>query len=421
MLYDLICYERWGSDTLVVRDGLLRTRIFAEDLFVRLYDLMKAAIEKKRRDRKRHVFLVGIAKHSRIIERYRLAMAVGDVFPAGQPCYVPVPPELQVKVYEFADYIRSPEDDDADKKKRKFNMGAMYLVRFGKQPFDPLWTMDLLQCQAPQAQQVFGSLLADAELGFPGALLPALPAGGGPLRTGSGPGPGDPAERAMEEAIREQISADRRHVFDAQRLAPADPAAGEISVTLFEKAQVVGSFLGFSEGGLEFHADLILPYRNYFQSSPMHGQFVLVALENDAEAIVGRITTISAQGRLVSPAGEDYALRQQREDRPVPEDLRDQFLKYRVNIRILGVLRSRDGDKPPLFVPSHRRLPHVGAKVAFLSGELLRHVAGATADGPHAVELGFLALGEFVYAGHDARVGDDERLQVRDPAILPAL
>jgi hypothetical protein len=81
-------------------------------------------------------------------------------------------------------------------------------------------------------------------------------------------------------------------------------------VTLFEKSQVVGSFLGFSAGGLEFHADLILPYRNYFQSSPMHGQFVLVALENDAEAIVGRITTISAQGRLVSPAGEDYALRQ---------------------------------------------------------------------------------------------------------------
>ncbi len=72
-------------------------------------------------------------------------------------------------------------------------------------------------------------------------------------------------------------------------------------MTLFEKAQVVGSFLGFSAGGLEFHADLILPYRSYFQSSPMHGQFVLVALENDTEAIVGRITTISAQGRLVSP------------------------------------------------------------------------------------------------------------------------
>jgi hypothetical protein len=190
-------------------------------------------------------------------------------------------------------------------------------------------------------------------------------------------------------------------------------------VTLFDKAQVVGTFLGFSEGGLEFHADLILPYQNYFQSSPMHGQFVLVALENEAEAILGRITTISAQGRLISSAGEDYALRQQRENRPIPEDLRDQFLKYRVDIRILGVLRYRGGDKPPVFVPSHRRLPHVGAKVAFLSDDLLRHVAGATVDGRHAVELGFLALGEFVYAGQDPRVGDDERLQVRDPAVLP--
>jgi len=190
-------------------------------------------------------------------------------------------------------------------------------------------------------------------------------------------------------------------------------------MTLFEKGQVVGTFLGFSAGGLEFHADLILPYRSYFQSSPMHGQFVLVALENDAEAILGRVTTIAAQGRLLSPAGEDYALRQQREDRAVPEDLREQFLKYRVNIRILGVLRAREGDRPPVFVPSHRRLPHVGAKVAFPSGDLLRHIAGATADGPHAVELGFLALGEFVYAGQDFRVGDDERLQLRDPAVRP--
>jgi hypothetical protein len=225
VLYDLICYERWGSDTLVIRDGLLRTKIFAEDLFVRLYGLMKTAIERNRRERKRRIFLVGIAKHSRVIERYRLAMAVEDVFPAGQPCYVPVPQELQIKVYDWADYVRSPEDDDSDKEKRKYNMGAMYLVRFGKRSSDPVWTMDLLQFQAPQAQQVFGSLLADAELGFPVPCYPHC------LQE---------ADRyaqvvdldlailqgALEEAVREQIRADRRHVFDAQRLSPADPAAG---------------------------------------------------------------------------------------------------------------------------------------------------------------------------------------------------
>lgn len=190
-------------------------------------------------------------------------------------------------------------------------------------------------------------------------------------------------------------------------------------MTLFDDAQVVGTFLGFSEGGLEFHADLILPYRNEFQSVPMHGQFVLVALENDDEAVLGRITTISAQGRLVSGAGQDYAIRQQRENRPVPEDLRDQFLKYQVDIRILGVIRRRGDDQEPVFVASHRRLPHVGAKVAFLGDNLLRQVSGAAAKGPNAVEIGFLAFGEFVHAGPDIRVGNDVRLQIQDPAVLP--
>jgi hypothetical protein len=225
VLYDLIRYERWGSDTLVIRDGLLRTRIFAGELFVRLYKLMKTAIEEKWRQHKRHIFLVGIAKHSRIIERYRLAMAVEDVFPAGQPCYAPVPPELQAKVYDWAEYVSQAGDDHAGQEKPRFNMGAMYLVRFGGQAFDPVWTADLLQFQAPRAQQVFGSLLADAEVGFPVPCYPHC------LQQADGYAQVvdlDLAilQRALEEAVREQIRADRRHVFDAQRLSPADPAAG---------------------------------------------------------------------------------------------------------------------------------------------------------------------------------------------------
>jgi hypothetical protein len=190
-------------------------------------------------------------------------------------------------------------------------------------------------------------------------------------------------------------------------------------VSLFYRDRIVGTFLGFSEGGLEFHAELVLPYRSDFQSTAMHGQFVLVALENDNEAVLGRITTIAAQGRLVTPSGEDYAIRAVREERAIPENLRDQYLKYRVDIRILGVLRLPGGDKPPVFVASHRRLPHVGAKVAFLSDELLCQVAGATIEGKGTAELGFLALGEFVYVGDDRRAGDLEWLQPRSPAVIP--
>lgn len=183
---------------------------------------------------------------------------------------------------------------------------------------------------------------------------------------------------------------------------------------LFPKDKVAGAFLGFSEGGLEFHADLMLPYQSEYQKTPMHGQFLLVALEHDDEAVLGRITSMSAQGRLASSAGEDFALRAIGDDREIPEDLRANYLKYRVNIRVLGVVKVVEGSLK--FVPSHRRLPHVGSKVAFLSDEVIREVAGHNLEG---ADLGFFALGECVYSGSDPRVELRPGAQALYPAVVP--
>ena len=162
---------------------------------------------------------------------------------------------------------------------------------------------------------------------------------------------------------------------------------------LFPTDQVVGIFRGFQQGGLEFHADLVLPYRNDFQSIPMHGQFVLVQLETPDEAVLGRIASFSSDGKLSFGPGEEFNIRAVRENRPIPEDLREQYLRYRVSIRVLGVLRN--GGSEPTFVPSHRRLPHVGSKVAFPSIDILRNIAGHDAEG---ALIGHLAFGEYVYA-----------------------
>jgi DNA helicase HerA-like ATPase len=184
---------------------------------------------------------------------------------------------------------------------------------------------------------------------------------------------------------------------------------------LFTRATTVGIFRGFSEGGLEFHADLVLPYRNEFQSAPMHGQFLIVQLEHEGEAVLGRITSILSQGRLASPAGEDYGIRAVADDRPIPEDLREQYLKYQVDMRVLGVLRLVED--AVVFAASHRRLPHVGSKVAFLTDELLREVAGHNiAD---AAELGHLALGEFIFSGDDRRLKVESWMQIRNPIVIP--
>lgn len=169
-------------------------------------------------------------------------------------------------------------------------------------------------------------------------------------------------------------------------------------IKLFPDDKIVGIFKGFSEGGLEFHADIVLKYDNIFQNIPMHGQFLIVALEGDSEAVLGRITSVAALGRLAGSAGEDYAIRAISEGRTVSEDLREGYLKYKVDIRVLGVIRING--KELIFAPSHRRLPHVGSKVAFLSDELLQEVAGhnikANDDTP-APAFGYLAYGEFIF------------------------
>lgn len=181
---------------------------------------------------------------------------------------------------------------------------------------------------------------------------------------------------------------------------------------LFPKERRDGVFRGFQQGGLEFHADLALPYRNELQNVPMHGQFLLVQLENEDEAVLGRIASFSSDGKLSFGSGEEFNIRAMLEERPVPDDLREQYLRYRVNIRVLGCVRVQNGGLT--FVPSHRRLPHVGAKVAFPSDTVLKALAGHEVDG---AAVGHFALGEFVYYGGAKTVDVKDWMRVMQPEI----
>ncbi len=186
------------------------------------------------------------------------------------------------------------------------------------------------------------------------------------------------------------------------------------SFDLFPRHQIVGIFRGFREGGLEFHADLVLPYQSEFQNIPMHGQFLLVQLETPDEAVLGRITSLSSEGKLAYGSGEDFNIRAVRDNRPVPEDLREQYLKYKVDIRVLGVLRNQPGIGLT-FVPSHRRLPHVGSPVAFPSPEVLREIAGHNVEG---APIGHFALGEYIYAWGSQSIEPLDWMQIQSPEVL---
>ncbi len=167
--------------------------------------------------------------------------------------------------------------------------------------------------------------------------------------------------------------------------------------SLFEGTEPVGVFKGFVEGGMEFHADLALPYKRMMNNHAMHGMYLLIQLETPSEAILGRITSIASQGKLVTGAGEDYAIRATNANMAVPEDLKEQYLKYMVNVRVLGGLKLED--EKVIFVPSFRRIPSVGSKVSFPSDEVLRELANSNGAG---TPIGLYALGEYIFAGDKA-------------------
>src|SRR5262245_27039125 len=109
VLYDRICYHQFATDTLILRDGLLRSKLFRGELFTDFRKKLEAAIMQIREKDRRWVFLVGIAKHSKVITRYQLAMTIEKVMPPGEARYVRVPRELEKKAYIWPEMARGPE------------------------------------------------------------------------------------------------------------------------------------------------------------------------------------------------------------------------------------------------------------------------------------------------------------------------
>lgn len=67
ILFNIIRNKEFGSDTLIVFDGLLRSKVFAGNFFERLLAGIEDAIEEHRKKARRRIYLVGLAKHSKVL------------------------------------------------------------------------------------------------------------------------------------------------------------------------------------------------------------------------------------------------------------------------------------------------------------------------------------------------------------------
>ena len=101
----------------------------------------------------------------------------------------------------------------------------------------------------------------------------------------------------------------------------------------------------------------------------------------------------------------------QRRQQEVPEDLKQQRLKYRVQVKLLGAVRATEARI--VYVPSQRRLPHLGARVALPSDDVLQELCKLSRGN---TELGSYVLGEFVFCGAKTPQSQPELLSM-DPDL----
>jgi len=168
VIYDLL-HKEWGSDTIVVREGLLRTKSFRRNIFPEIDKRIRQVCSEHK---KKHVnvSIVGVAKQSSVLSRLAIALELEEVFHKPFPCYVSVPSEIEEECYNFSrtwlDTLETSEPDENGQYLYQ-SIGKLFLVKFGDRPFDPVWPVDLAEWDNKEAPRIIGQLLHDAQPGFP--------------------------------------------------------------------------------------------------------------------------------------------------------------------------------------------------------------------------------------------------------------
>lgn len=172
ILFVVLREKDFGTDTIIVCDGLLRSKVFAGDGFVRYLQGLREGIDWQYKRNRRRLYLTGVCKSSKVLDRYRLAMALEDVMATDYPSYVEVPRELEEKAYVWSEYARGDDRQLEGGEVNKFVGGKMFFVKFGNGKRDPIWPVDIFLPQVTDAQAILGCMLADALNGFPVPFYP---------------------------------------------------------------------------------------------------------------------------------------------------------------------------------------------------------------------------------------------------------
>lgn len=126
VLLELLREGRFAGDTVVLFDGFLRSKKFDRGLFGKYQKLVDKAIADQYSKTRRRIYLVGVAKRNKFLQKYRLAMALEGVMRNSYPCYVSVDDELQETAYRWNEIVTGGGEGES------FTAGQMFLAKIGR-------------------------------------------------------------------------------------------------------------------------------------------------------------------------------------------------------------------------------------------------------------------------------------------------
>lgn len=166
-LFELVRETNFGTDTIIVREGPFREKMFRAGVFRRIRQGIAEGLEHQLVNNKRRLYLAGLLNRNKVLQKYRLALALEKTFHTRYPCFAPIPIEMlkeSVKYPEWFENANGAED---------FVGGIMFAAKFGAGPYDPVWMVDIFESQVNEVARIMGFLLNDSLDGFPTPCYPA--------------------------------------------------------------------------------------------------------------------------------------------------------------------------------------------------------------------------------------------------------
>ncbi len=152
---------------------------------------------------------------------------------------------------------------------------------------------------------------------------------------------------------------------------------------LFEKKLIIGIFYHLNQKGLEFHGEFLMIGKEKFKTTPLYGQFIVVELDTEHEALLGRIISYDLE-----PIDIRFFKKMNKKSNVL---LKGETI-YKIHIRFLGILRENfDSIR---FSASYRKFPREGNRVSFLSYTILYELLNNPKFGS---VIGHFSLGEHVF------------------------